>query len=49
MKKSISWLSKLQEVKELTGLKPAVVLESTGHYHRGLVAVLQKTGYESLL
>jgi transposase len=39
-------LAKLQEVKELTGLKPAVVLESTGHYHRGLVTVLQKKGYE---
>jgi transposase len=39
-------LIKLQEVEELTGLRPVVVLESTGHYHLGIVAVLQKKGYE---
>ncbi len=28
---------KLEEVEELVGVKPAVVLESTGHSHLGLV------------
>lgn len=35
-----------EKVKGSSFSKPAVVLESTGHYHRGLVAVLQKKGYE---
>lgn len=39
-------LLKLQQVEELTNLRPVVVLESTGHYHLGIVAVLQKKGYE---
>ncbi|WP_338552298.1 IS110 family transposase [Paenibacillus sp. KS-LC4] len=39
-------LLKLQEVETLVGLRPVVVLESTGHYHLGIVAVLQKKGYE---
>ncbi|MEG6589305.1 IS110 family transposase [Paenibacillus barengoltzii] len=37
---------KLEEVEELVGVKLAVVLESTGHYHLGLVSTLQKHGYE---
>lgn len=39
-------VSKLHEIEELTGLRPAVVLESTGHYHLGIVAVLQKKGFD---
>ncbi|MFC3341602.1 IS110 family transposase [Paenibacillus abyssi] len=40
---------KLEKVEELTGAKPAVVLESTGHYHLGLVSTLQKHGYEVIV
>ncbi|MFB9331168.1 IS110 family transposase, partial [Paenibacillus aurantiacus] len=39
-------LMKLQEIEVLTGLRPVVVLESTGHYHLGIVSVLKKKGYE---
>lgn len=35
----------LEELKQLTGLEPAVVLEATGHYHRSLVAYLECEGY----
>ncbi|PYI49941.1 IS110 family transposase [Paenibacillus flagellatus] len=40
---------KLEKVEELAGAKPAVVLESTGHYHLGLVGALQKHGYEVIV
>lgn len=39
-------LLKLQEVKESTNLRLVVVLESTGHYHLGIVAILKKIGFE---
>lgn len=42
-------ISRLQEVESLTKRKPAIVLESTGHYHLGLVAVLQKQEYEIII
>lgn len=35
----------LEELKQMTGLKPVVVLEATGHYHRSLVAYLEREGY----
>ena len=35
----------LEELKQVTGLEPAVVLEATGHYHRSLVAYLEREGY----
>ncbi|MCM3273325.1 IS110 family transposase [Paenibacillus elgii] len=35
----------LEELKRITGLEPAVVLEATGHYHRGLVAYLERGEY----
>jgi transposase len=40
---------KLQEVELLTESKPVIVLEATGHYHLGLVAVLQKQEYEVVI
>lgn len=35
----------LEDLKELTGLEPVVVMEATGHYHRSLVAYLEREGY----
>ena len=35
----------LAELKQSTGLEPAVVLEATGHYHRSLVAYLEREGH----
>ncbi len=35
----------LDELNQLTGLEPAVVLEATGHYHRSLVAYLEREGH----
>ncbi|WP_059040723.1 IS110 family RNA-guided transposase [Paenibacillus rubinfantis] len=35
----------LEELIQATGLEPAVVLEATGHYHRSLVAYLEREGY----
>lgn len=35
----------LEELKRITGMEAAVVLEATGHYHRGLVAYLERSGY----
>ncbi|MGC5329008.1 IS110 family transposase, partial [Brevibacillus sp. SYSU BS000544] len=35
---------RLTEVKECTGEDPVVVLEATGHYHRGVVAFLSRNG-----
>lgn len=35
----------LEELRQITELEPAVVLEATGHYHRGLVAYLACKGY----
>lgn len=40
---------RLQQTEELTALRPAVVLESTGHYHLGIAAMLQKKGYEVII
>jgi transposase len=42
-------IAKLHEVERLTSVKPAIVLESTGHYHLGLVAVLQKQNYDVII
>lgn len=39
----------LENLKELTGLEPNVVLEATGHYHRGLVAYLEREGYRHFI
>jgi len=39
----------LGELKEATGLEPAIVLEATGHYHRGLVAYLEREGYRHFI
>ncbi len=35
----------LEEIKELTGQKPPVVLESTGHYHTPVVQYLEERHY----
>ncbi|SFB63062.1 Transposase [Cohnella sp. OV330] len=35
----------LEELRQITKLEPAVVLEATGHYHRSLVAYLEREGY----
>lgn len=35
----------LEELKRITESEPAVVLEATGHYHRSLVAYLEREGY----
>lgn len=35
----------LAELETQTGLSPVVVLEATGHYHRGLVAYLERGGW----
>ena len=39
----------LEELKQVTGLEPAVVLEATGHYHRSLVAYLEREGYRHFI
>lgn len=35
----------LEELKRITESEPVVVLEATGHYHRSLVAYLEREGY----
>lgn len=35
----------LEEMQTQTGLAPVVILEATGHYHRGLVAYLERSGW----
>jgi len=35
----------LEELKRITKSEPVVVLEATGHYHRSLVASLEREGY----
>ncbi|MEK3910078.1 IS110 family transposase [Paenibacillus sp. FSL H7-0331] len=44
-----SLISRLQEVESLTERRPTIVLESTGHYHLGLVAALQKQAYKIII
>ncbi|SEL27098.1 IS110 family transposase [Paenibacillus sp. OK003] len=39
----------LEDVEQKTTLKPVVILEPTGHYHRVLVLYLQQAGYEVIL
>ncbi|MFE6074997.1 IS110 family transposase [Paenibacillus sp. NPDC057886] len=39
----------LEDLEQKTTLKPAVILEPTGHYHRVLVLYLQQAGYEVIL
>ena len=39
----------LVELKETTELEPTVVLEATGHYHRNLVAYLEREGYRHFI
>nr|WP_235533010.1 hypothetical protein [Paenibacillus sp. Leaf72] len=34
----------LAALKEETQIDPVVVLEATGHYHRGLAAYLERSG-----
>lgn len=36
----------LEELRQITGLEPVVVLEATGHYHRSLVAYLEREEYQ---
>nr|WP_246302698.1 IS110 family transposase [Paenibacillus plantarum] len=35
----------LGELRQETGKEPVVVLEATGHYHRGLVAYMERSGF----
>jgi len=39
----------LEELKQITELEPVVVLEATGHYHRSLVAYLEREGYRHFI
>lgn len=39
----------LEELKQITGAEPVVVLEATGHYHRCLVAYLEREGYRHFI
>jgi len=39
----------LKELEKSTGFEPAVVLEATGHYHRSLVAYLEREGYQHFI
>ncbi|MFC4803296.1 IS110 family transposase, partial [Neobacillus sp. GCM10023253] len=42
----LGMLSKfLREIEDLTGLKPPIVLESTGHYHTPVVQYFEERGY----
>ena len=34
----------LRDLRQKTGIEPVVVLEATGHYHRGLVAYMERSG-----
>ncbi|RNB79735.1 IS110 family transposase [Brevibacillus fluminis] len=36
----------LDELKVLSGMEPVVILEATGHYHRGVVAYLMRGEYK---
>ncbi|KQO18043.1 IS110 family transposase [Paenibacillus sp. Leaf72] len=36
----------LDELEELSGMEPVIVMEATGHYHRGLVAYLVRGTYK---
>ncbi|MFX3634715.1 MAG: IS110 family transposase [Candidatus Pristimantibacillus sp.] len=42
-------LQVLRELETKTKIKPAVILEPTGHYHRVLVLHLQNEGYDPIL
>lgn len=37
-----AWLG---ELRQKTGKDPVVILEATGHYHRGLVAYMERSGF----
>lgn len=39
----------LEELNQITGVEPVVVLEATGHYHRSLVAFLEREGYRHFI
>lgn len=36
----------LAELQDMTGCAPVVVLEATGHYHRSLVAYVERSGWK---
>jgi transposase len=40
-----SFLKFLEEIEKVSGVKPAVILEATGHYHQPVVQVLEKQEY----
>ncbi|NOU65844.1 IS110 family transposase [Paenibacillus sp. LMG 31461] len=39
----------LGELRQKTGKEPVVVLEATGHYHRGLVAYMDRSGFSHMV
>lgn len=44
-----SFISFLKELKRKSGVKPAVILESTGHYHTPIIQCLEKNQYLYIL
>jgi len=40
---------RLAELQAKTGIAPVIVLEATGHYHRGLVRYLERSGWEYII
>lgn len=41
--------SLLTEMMKITGVEPSVVLEATGHYHRSVVAFLEREGHKVII
>jgi transposase len=40
-----SFLKFLEEIEKVSGVRPAVILEATGHYHQPVVQVIEKQEY----
>ncbi|WP_412679503.1 IS110 family transposase [Brevibacillus agri] len=40
---------RLTELRERTGQEPVVILEATGHYHRGVTSFLSRNGYRHFI
>ncbi len=40
-----SFLKILQEIEKVSGVRPAIILEATGHYHQPVVQVVEKHEY----
>jgi transposase len=40
-----SFLKFLEEIEKMSGMKPAVILEATGHYHQPIVQAIEKHEY----